>query len=100
MSRFSISNAAKADINDIWDYIAEDNLSAANRLIDRFEQVFGNLADQPGIGRLRQELGYELRAFVVGAYVVFYRPTSAGIEIARVLHGARDIERMFPRNTE
>jgi toxin ParE1/3/4 len=27
----------------------------------------------------------------VGNYLIFYRPISDGIEIVRVLHGARDI---------
>jgi toxin ParE1/3/4 len=33
-----------------------------------------------------------LRSFPVGNYVIFYREVSEGIEIIRVLHGARDIE--------
>jgi len=28
-------------------------------------------------------------------YVIFYRPISEGIEVIRVLHGGRDIERLF-----
>ena len=28
-------------------------------------------------------------------YLVFYRPTTAGIEVLRVLHGARDIEHLL-----
>jgi plasmid stabilization system protein ParE len=28
---------------------------------------------------------------------IFYRPTDHGIEVARVLHGARDIARIFGR---
>jgi plasmid stabilization system protein ParE len=27
----------------------------------------------------------------VGMYVIFFRPTSNGIEIARILHGSRDL---------
>jgi plasmid stabilization system protein ParE len=31
----------------------------------------------------------------VGLYVIYYRSTANGIEIVRVLHGARDVERRF-----
>ena len=45
-------------------------------------------ADDPAFG--------ELRYFALSAgfqnYPVFYRPVTDGIEVARVLHGARDIQ--------
>ena len=28
-------------------------------------------------------------------YVIFYRPTGAGIDVVRVIHAARDIEALF-----
>lgn len=43
------------------------------------------------MGRLRGELATGLRSFPVGRYVIFYRALSNGIEIVRVLHGARDL---------
>jgi len=46
-------------------------------------------------GRSRFDLSPELRGFPVGNYLVFYRPASDGIEIIRVLHGARDIPELF-----
>ena len=36
-----------------------------------------------------------LRSWSVGNYVIFYRQVSTGIDIVRVLHGARDIEALF-----
>jgi plasmid stabilization system protein ParE len=30
-------------------------------------------------------------AFAIGNYVIFYLPTQDGIDVVRVLHGARDI---------
>jgi toxin ParE1/3/4 len=49
----------------------------------------------PDMGRLREELAARLRRFPVGNYVVFYRSIAGGIEIARVLHGARDLPPLF-----
>jgi toxin ParE1/3/4 len=43
------------------------------------------------MGRAREELASELRSFPVRRYVVFYRPLVDGIEVVRVLHGARDV---------
>jgi toxin ParE1/3/4 len=36
-----------------------------------------------------------LRSHPAGNYVVYYREMNGGIEIVRVLHGARDVPRAF-----
>jgi toxin ParE1/3/4 len=38
-----------------------------------------------------------LRSFAVGRYVIFYLTIPAGVQIVRVLHGARDIEAAFTK---
>jgi len=47
------------------------------------------------MGRARDELVPGVRCFPVGRYVVFYVPLDDGIDIVRVLHGARDIDAVF-----
>jgi len=49
----------------------------------------------PQLGRRREELSPRLHSFPVGRYVLFYRQVESGIEIARVLHGARDFPPLF-----
>jgi toxin ParE1/3/4 len=49
----------------------------------------------PAMGRNRQELAPSLRSFPVGKYVIYYRSIEEGIQIIRVLHGARDIDEVF-----
>jgi plasmid stabilization system protein ParE len=46
-------------------------------------------------GGIRGELAAGLRSFPVGAYLIFYRQIEGGIQITRVLHGARDIASLF-----
>jgi len=83
---------AEQDLDEIWFYIALDNVEAADNLLDDIDSSCQLLAMQPRGGRLRRELLAELRSFPVGRYVVFYRPQDDGIEVVRVLHSARDIE--------
>jgi toxin ParE1/3/4 len=47
------------------------------------------------MGREREELSARLRSFAVGNYVIFYRPAKDGIEVVRILHGARDFPPLF-----
>lgn len=83
---------AEEDLDEIWFYIALDNVAAADNLLDDIDSSCQLLAVQPQAGRLRPELAPELRSFPVGRYVMFYRPRDDGIEVVRVLHSARDIE--------
>lgn len=77
------------DLFEISAYIQLDNPGAAARLIDRLTIVFTTLAEHPLIGRARGDLGEHIRSFAVGRYIVIYRPIPDGVEIVRVVHGAR-----------
>ncbi|MGL3214041.1 type II toxin-antitoxin system RelE/ParE family toxin [Bradyrhizobium sp. BR 1433] len=82
---------AETDLEEIWLFIASDNIVAADRLLDRIGNGFQMLAENPQAGRHRPELGRNIRSFPVGNYVLFYEAFPNGVDIVRVLHGARDI---------
>jgi len=84
--------SVKADLSGIWDFIAEDSDDQADAFIDLINQKFQLLTQQSGLGRRREELAEGLRSFPVGRYVIFYLPVPGGVQIVRLLHGARDIE--------
>jgi toxin ParE1/3/4 len=98
MARIIRAPAAEADAIEIWAYIAEDNALAADRLLDRFDRVFHKLSLQPHLGKAVDEIAPGLRFFPLGSYLVFYRTIDDGVEIVRVLHGARDITADFFRD--
>lgn len=85
------SPQAEIDLTAIWDYIAADNLRAADTLLDRIDAIFDMLAETPFAGRERSELRTGLRSFPVGNYLIFYVPTPDGVEVVRVMHGHQDI---------
>lgn len=92
MSTVSISRQAEADLDDIWDYVAQDSVGAADGLLDRILEQARLIATQPRMGRTRFELASEMRSFPVGEYLLFYRPRErSGIHVVRILHGRRDI---------
>jgi toxin ParE1/3/4 len=86
---------AKADLTEIWDYIAEDSEIQADAFINTVDQKFLLLSEQPNLGRTRYELAKNMRSFPLGRYVIFYGVIADGIEVVRVLHGARDIATIF-----
>lgn len=86
---------AKADLVEIWDYIADDSENRADAFVETINQKLAVLAERPNIGRARDELGKNIRSFPVGRYVIFYMPIQGGIDVVRVLHGARDLDISF-----
>lgn len=86
---------AEKDLEEIWFYIAQDNLDKADKLLDEIEETSQEIAQFTNMGRNRDELHPGLKSFPVGKYLIFYLPISGGIEIVRVLHGTRDIATFF-----
>ena len=95
MNQYRVAASARADLDDLWFYIAQDDPLAADKFIKHVVSRFTKLANWPQIGRRRSELAANLRSFSVGRYVIFYRPLGNGIEVVRVLHGARDLPPLF-----
>ena len=89
------SELAEQDLREAWRYIAADNPDAADRLLKKIDVKLQQYAVRPGMGTPRESIAAGLRSFPVGKYVVFYRCVTDGIEVARFLHGARDLTRAF-----
>jgi toxin ParE1/3/4 len=92
MSHFRLAPLAQDDLDGIFDYTSRDSVSAADRFLEELKQRFRLLASQPLLGEVRDEIAFGLRGFSAGNYVIFYRPIRSGIEVARVIHAARDIQ--------
>jgi plasmid stabilization system protein ParE len=96
MTRYVLTASARKDITDIWEYIAADNLEAADRVLHALEASMATLAKTPGLGHWREELADKRHRFhLVYSYLIVYRYEAKPIRIVRVLHAARDIQSMF-----
>lgn len=95
---FQLAEEAQSDLDEIWDYIAQHNEVAADELIERIKAACRLLAHQPGSGQRCEELAKNLRCFPVGNYAIYYNPLEDeefSVVIVRILHSARDAERLF-----
>lgn len=70
MFRVTKTVLAERDLDEIWYYVAVDNLNAADALLDRIDRSCRQLARQPKMGRARPELAPELRSIAVAPYVI------------------------------
>ncbi len=94
MPGIEISQAARADLDDIWSYIAADNVAAADRFLERLYSRCISYAYQPYIGETYPAIGSNVRRFSVEQYVVYYQPQTEGIELIRVIHGGRNFRQL------
>ena len=56
MSAFQLTTDAENDLNLIWEFIAQDNIDAANRVIDKLEKSTETLATMPEMAQPRPKL--------------------------------------------
>lgn len=95
MKKYRLSPLADFDLDEIWEFIARNDREMAANFISELMREFTLLARQPQLGRGREDLSANLRLFPYRRYLIFYIPIDGGIEIVRVLHGARDVETEF-----
>ncbi len=104
MSIYALTPLAKADIFDIWSYIAA--ASASDGIADRVEQAIYEacafIAEAPMRGHSRSDLTTRsLRFWTLTRYpnyTVVYRPETDPLQVVAVLHGKRNIRRVLKRS--
>jgi toxin ParE1/3/4 len=95
------SAAARLDLLQHYVYIGERNLDAAKRFLTAAHEACRMLARMPGMGALREfknPATAGLRSWPIKGFenfLIFYLPTPTGIDVVRVIHGARDLDRIF-----
>lgn len=96
MTRFVLTPAAKADLEEIVDFIREDSPDAAQRVLRELRESMSKLARMPEMGHFREDLCDEpLRFWSVYSYLIVYRPQIRPLQILRVLHSARDVRTLL-----
>src|ERR1039458_4686166 len=98
MTAYVLTPLAKADIFDIWAYIADDNEDAADRVERAIFEACAFVAEAPMRGHSRPDLtSRSLRFWTLTRYPNYslvYRPETAPLEIVAVMHGRTNIRRV------
>lgn len=97
MSRYRLTRRANRDLEAIWGFVADESSERrAGQVISDIREAARKIGTHPGIGHWREDLADEsLRVWNVHSYLIVYRPEQRPIEIVRIVHGSRDIIRVF-----
>ena len=91
MSGYAFHPDAFGDLDEIWEYIAQDNIDAADRVLADIHSTLTLLAESPQIGHRRSDLTTRaLRFHVVREYLIAYTPAEKPLWVVAVLHGRRN----------
>jgi len=103
-ARYVVRPKADEDLDNQALYLAEQaSADVGHRFLIAAHETFSLLATQPDMGwhpRLEHPTLTSLRVFRISGFdrmLVLYRPMTDGVEIIRVMHGSRDIERLLRR---
>lgn len=98
--KFRISRTADRDLDEIWLHIARDNPEAADRVDEAIHDAMRSLAEMPGMGHRRADVtNSQYRFWKVYSYLIAYRLQGSTLIVVRVIHGARDLRKVFRRKT-
>jgi plasmid stabilization system protein ParE len=91
MSGYAFHPEAFTDLTEIWEFIAEDNVDAADRLIADIFDALRELVVFPHQGHRRPDLTERpLRFILVRDYLIAYAPDESPLWVVAILHGRRN----------
>lgn len=89
--RVELSRFVQTDIEEIGDWIAEDNPRRAVTFVQEIRDAFRRIGEGPLLFQLRPDIGEDARLAVVGRYVILFRVDGDVVRIERVVFGGRDL---------
>lgn len=93
---YILSKIAEQDIDEVITYIAQENVQAAYKFVDALYNSFEELANNPYLGHMREDLTQHPVRFWTFKwhYMIVYKPDKP-LEIVRVLSSSRDIPNLI-----
>lgn len=97
MTRYRLSPEAEGDLEHIRRYLTrEGGPAAARHVLREIRGALRLISEAPQIGHRREDLtDAPVKFWPVFSYLIVYDPVSRPLGVARILHGAQDLESIF-----
>lgn len=90
---YAISKEAKADLDDIWLYTAQQwSIEQADTYYNEIITAFENLASGHLVWEKADHIFPGYCKYKIGSHIIFFKPKADCLEIIRILHGRMDIQ--------
>jgi toxin ParE1/3/4 len=97
-----VTGTAEAELTILAEYIARSSIRTAIRFYEAAQDSFQRIVRSPDLGvtlEFDAPAANGVRAWAIRGFpnhLIYYRHIDSGIEVLRVLHGARDTQDAFP----
>lgn len=98
MQKIVITAPAEKDLDNIYNFIAEDSKTNAQKFIAELQQTILKLKDFPDMGsksKYKELAANNIRILIHKNYLIFYRTDEKFIYIMRILNGAANYKNLF-----
>ena len=96
--RIEVSSLVEGDLDEIADYIAQDNPRWALSFLREIREQILALGRRPLRFRVRTELDEAARVALVGRYGILFRIHDDAVRVERVVYVAHDLLALFPED--
>jgi toxin ParE1/3/4 len=94
VAEYRLTPAAERDLETIWTYTRQQwGIEQANRYIDILTAAFAELAQSPKIAPACDHIRPSYRRRSVERHMIYFRITTYGIAVVRILHDRMDVQR-------
>ncbi|MCX2930506.1 type II toxin-antitoxin system RelE/ParE family toxin [Mycobacterium sp. CVI_P3] len=94
MRSYVLSPAARADLEEIWDYTSERwGADQAEEYVREIQRAVERIVDNPLIGRACDDVRPGYRKHPVASHTLYYRFGGNVIDVVRILHQRMDLDR-------
>ncbi len=94
MLRLHYSQRSRADLDEIWDYVADESPRNAEAVLDRIHTKIELLRMHPRAGHRRDDINRGSRCVNSDGYMIFYRVAGAILSVDRIVHHSRHLGRL------
>lgn len=90
-----ITAEAEADLEDIFDHIAQDSPRLAREFMEQLRAKSHRIGRAPRAYPRRPQFGSGIRVAFLRSYMILFRIAGDRVDVIHFVHGARDLNRLF-----
>jgi plasmid stabilization system protein ParE len=99
MSQYILTEEAERDLNEIWEFVAQESVTSADLVAREIREGIELVAFAPGIGHQRRDVrDPRYRFWKANRFIIAYFRHTQPLQIVRIVGAARDFRKIFRKS--
>ena len=96
MNEYILSEEAERDLNEIWEFVAEQSITSADTVMREIREGIELVTFAPGIGHQRRDVrDRRYRFWKANRFIIAYFRDTKPLQIVRIVGASRDFRKVF-----